>query len=74
VPDFRIEKRINIAVHKYTNSHNYENNRINKAFENNAIVFFMVVVKKKQNVSWLKILHNGLIKRGGCPPPFIIRI
>ena len=48
--------------------------RINKAFENNAIVFFMVVVKKKQNVSWLKILHNGLIKRGGCPPPLIIRI
>jgi len=25
--DFRIEKRINIAVHKYTNTHNYEHNR-----------------------------------------------
>jgi hypothetical protein len=48
--------------------------RINKAFENNAIVFFVFVIKKKQNVSRLKILHKALIKGAVARPSVVIRI
>jgi hypothetical protein len=37
-------------------------------------VFFVFFIKKKQNVSRLKIFHRALIKGAVARPPFVIRI